>query len=246
MGTGQTTTSALGEVRGRKWKFMVYDLDHGYDWTWSVDGFGESTNMFDWIQQGGVSSGGCYQKANEECFHTFYVKLIKNPDFKRLFINRSAVMLQNYLNAGKVTETVDAMAATLDADDMARDLKKFKQTERYYTNSCGGGFSKSGSCLKSWAQDRDAVVWREYEEEFGLSGKIQATISAVGEGYVKMEGALLPNTATYTGTFFGGNAMELEAIPLGTAKFIRWEDGSTENPRIVNPSDGDVFSAVFE
>lgn len=231
---------------GRKWKFMVYDLDHGYDWTWSVNGFGESTNMFDWIQQGGVFSGGCYQKANEECFHTFYVKLIKNPDFKRLFINRSAVMLQNYLNAGKVTETVDAMAATLDADEMARDLKKFKQTELHYTNSCGGGFSKSGSCLKSWAQDRDAVVWREYEEEFGLSGKIQATISAVGEGYVKMEGALLPNTATYTGTFFGGNAMELEAIPLGTAKFIRWEDGSTENPRIVNPSDGDVFSAVFE
>lgn len=229
----------------QKWKFMVYDLDHGYDWTWSVSGFGQSTNMFDWILQGGVSSGGCHNNPSEKCFHTFYVKLIKNPDFKRMFINRSAVMLDNYLNADKVTATVEAMTATLDASEMTRDLALFNRSNRYYSNSCGGGFSKSGSCLKTWAADRDGTVWNEYLEEFNLSGKIQVTIATTGNGYVKMEGMVLPNTSSYTGAFFGGNSMLLEAVPLGTGTFSSWEDGSTENPRLVTPSDGASFTAIF-
>ena len=114
------------------WKFMIYDLDHGYDWEWVVNGFSQSTNMFKWIKQGGVSSGGCYQTPSEKCFHTLYVKLIENPDFKRLFINRSAVMLENYLNGAKVEEVVNAMVSTIDPEEIERDMKKYDRTNRGY------------------------------------------------------------------------------------------------------------------
>jgi hypothetical protein len=55
----------------------------------------------------------------------------------------------------------------------------------------------------------------------------------------------LPNSS-YTGTFFEGNDMLLTAVPEGSSKFVKWEDGSTENPRLVTPADGDAFTAIFE
>ncbi len=226
------------------WKFMVYDLDHGYDWDWPTSGFSQSTNMFDWIRQGGSSSGKCASSTSGQCFHTLYVKLIQNPDFRRLFINRSAMMLENYLNAANVSKTVDAMVGTIDEDEMERDMEKFKQTDRWYQNSCGGRFSKSGSCIKSWAESRDATVHSEYVEEFGLGEDVSVTIVAQGKGSVSLEGKTLPEN--FTGKFFGGNAMELFAKASSGAKFVSWEDGSVENPRLVNPVDGESYIAIFE
>ena len=48
------------------WKFMVYDVDHGFDWAWGVNNgqFGQSTNMFSWIKNGGGNKSckdvGCF------------------------------------------------------------------------------------------------------------------------------------------------------------------------------------------
>lgn len=228
----------------QKWKFAVYDLDHGYDWTWVVNGFDQETNMFDWILQGGTTSGKCHSNSSEKCFHNLFAKLIRNPDFKRLFINRSAYMLENYLNADKVTATVDAMVETLPSEEMERDLEKFKQSDRWYSNSCSGRFSKSGSCLKTWAAARDESVRKEYREEFSLGGNVKISIAASGNGFVQMEGRTL--SKNFTGTFFGGNPIELLAVASGSAKFAGWEDGSVENPRFVTPADGASFTAIFE
>ena len=228
-----------------KWKFMVYDLDHGMDWEWSVNGFWQSTNMFDWVKQGGYSSGKCYRNNSGDCFHTFYVKLIKNPDFRRMFINRAAVLLQENVNSENITNTLETMAGTLDADQISRDQDLFKQEFRYYRNSCGNGFSVSGSCMKTWALERDGVFRSELREEFGLSGDISVSISSLGEGYVTLDGFMLPHK-NYEGIFFEGNAMLLTAVPSGTGKFVSWEDGSTENPRLVMPTKGSAYVATFQ
>lgn len=227
------------------WKFMVYDLDHGFDWEWPVSGFFQSTNMFEWVKQGGLSSGSCYQNTKGECFHTLFVQLIKNPDFKRLFINHAAIMFQNYVNAANVAKVTDYMASTLVESETKRDLDKFGQKDRYYQNSCGNGFSVSGSCMKSWAEDRDGVVWNEYTSEFGLGAPIEVTIAASGAGVVLVDDMSLPS-ATYKGKFFGGNAMLLTALPSGSAVFKQWKDGSRENPRLVTPKGGESYEAEFQ
>ena len=53
-------------------------------------------------------------------------------------------------------------------------------------------------------------------------------------------------SVNYTGTFFDGNDMLLTAVPLDGSVFVKWEDGSTENPRLVSPADGDTFTATFK
>ena len=50
----------------------------------------------------------------------------------------------------------------------------------------------------------------------------------------------------FTGNFFGGNAMELFAEASSGARFVSWEDGSADNPRLVNPAGGESYIAVFE
>lgn len=232
------------------WKFMIYDVDHGFDWEWKVDGFGQSVNMFKWVKQGGRPAGSCYNNTKGECFHTLYVQLIKNPDFKRLFVNHASVMLSNYLTAENVAKVVDAMASTLVSSETSRDLEKFKQDERYYQNSCGNGFSISGSCMKEWAVSRDATVRSEYREEFGLSSDIKVSIASNGSGVVLMDGMNLPGSTAsstkYSGTFFGGVQMELTAVPANGAVFTGWSDGSSENPHIVTPTEGMSITATFK
>lgn len=227
------------------WKFMVYDLDHGFDWMWGVNGgeFDQSSNMFAWIKKG----GGNKPCKEEGCFANLYNQLIKNPEFKRMFINRSAVMFNSYTNGANVEKIVNSMTSKIDAQEMERDLAKFKQNEKYYSNSCGKGFDKTGSCLKEWASKRDSKVIQEYEEEFGLSGMASVTIAASGSGTVLMEGAALPNGATtYKGKFFVGNPILLTAVPGAGASFIGWSDGVADNPRLVEPTEGATFTAKFQ
>jgi hypothetical protein len=164
-----------------------------------------------------------------------------------MFINRSAVMFNSYTNGTNVAKVVDAMVATIDAQEMERDLAKFKQTEKGYYNSCGDGFSKTGSCLKTWAAKRDSKVIEEYQEEFGLSGTATVTIAASGSGTVLMEGAALPGGATsYKGKFFVGNPILLTAVPSAGASFTGWSDGVADNPRLVEPTEGATFTAQFQ
>ena len=225
------------------WKFMVYDLDHGFDWMWGVNDqeFTQESNMFAWIKKG----GGNKPCKEEGCFANLYIQLIKNPEFKRMFINRSALMFNSYTNAKNVEKTVDAMVATIDNNEMTRDLEKFKQTEKGYRNFCTDGFSKTGSCLKTWASSRDSKVIQEYQEEFGLSGTASVSISASGNGSVLMEGAKLPSK-DFKGKFFSGVKMELKAVPDNGAVFTGWNDGVTDNPRLVDVKEGASFTAQFK
>ncbi len=227
----------------QKWKFVAFDLDHGFDWMWTVEGFKQSMNMFKWIKQGGITTGKCYNSDSPLCFHNVYVKLIENPDFKRTFINRASILYSRYINAEKVAEATNRMAATIPSAESTRDMEKFDRDELYYKNSCGKGFSVSGSCLKTWAEERDPKVRSEFRAEFGLDSDVGVGFSWVGNGQILLDGIPLPEN-NYVGTFFGGNLMELTAV--GNGKFLGWEDGTKDNPRMVMPVSGTVYSALFE
>lgn len=230
----------------QKWKFVAFDLDHGFDWMWNVDGFDNDTNsvgtnMFTWIKNGG--HGSCANKADAACFHNVYVKLMENPEFQRTFIHRAAVLYTTYVNSEKVAAATDRIAATIPKAESTRDMEKFDRENLYYKNSCDKGFSVSGSCIKKWATRRDAVVRSEYRTEFGLGSDVEVTFSWTGNGQILLEGIELPKNS-YTGKFFGGYPMTLTAA--GAGKFLGWEDGSMDNPRYVLPEDGTVYSATFE
>ena len=225
------------------WKFMVYDLDHGFDWMWGVNSgeFNQNNEMFPWIKKG----GGNKPCKDEGCFANLYIQLIQNPEFLRVFLNRSAMMLQNNVNGANVTRIVDEMTATIDTAEMTRDLKKFKQNEMYYDNACGKGFSKTGSCLKEWSNIRDGNVVDEYKKEFGLAGMVTVNLNVTGNGYIAVEGRPAP-TPEYAGKFFAGIGMLITATPTNGSVFAGWSDGETAATRFVANEDGATYTAIFK
>ncbi|MCF0222471.1 MAG: spore coat protein CotH, partial [Fibrobacter sp.] len=159
------------------------------------------------------------------------------------FVNRSAILYSSYVNSEKVTLVTNQMAATIPSAESDRDMKKFNRDELYYQNSCGKGFSVTGSCLKEWSVSRDPVVRKEYRSEYGLGEDIAVGFTVIGDGEILVDEMPLP-TREYIGSFFSGNAMLLTA--KGNGKFLGWEDGSTENPRLVVPTEGALYFATFE
>jgi hypothetical protein len=233
------------------WKFMVYDLDHGFDWEWGVTGFGSSTNMFKWAKQGGRTDGSCYTSSDNEfvggkehCFHVLYARLIKNPKFKSLFLNNAAVMIDSYLNAKNIRAKAQFLAGMLNADDVARDMavEAYKERRSQYNHS----FDPYGERLGTWADDRDPEFLTEIKSEFGVSDLVSVNISANGNGTILMDGANLPN-GSYKGKLFAGNTVELTAVPNAGAVFAGWSDGATTDvTRIVPVTEGLTLQANFK
>ena len=232
------------------WKFMIYDLDHGFDWEWGVTGFGSSTNMFKWVKQGGRSGDNkCHTESNKEftgdkahCFHVLYTKLIENPKFKSLFLNNAAVMIESYLNAKNVKDKVSFLAGMLNADDVARDM----DVEAYANRRMAyGSFDPYGKRLGPWAEERDTKFLSEIQSEFGVSGLVSVNITASGNGSILMDGMKLPSTS-YKGKFFAGNTMELTAMPAAGAVFAGWSDGVADLTRTVTIADGLSIQANFK
>ena len=214
------------------YKYMIFDVDHGFGWPWRDYYHGEA--MLDWLKKGGQ------RKCNgDNCVAGIYLKLIQNPDFRRLFINHSAVLLTSYLTSEKVNAAVDRINQQLPSSEIDRDLNTLVRPGGPYS------FDRDGSHVTSYGTTRTSTVRSEYRTEFNLGKDISVTIASQGSGKVLVDGMTLPST-NYTGKFFAGNDMLLEAVPSGTSMFIGWTDGNTKNPRLVTPEDGDTFTAKFQ
>ena len=210
------------------WKFMIYDLDHGFDWEWAVDGFSQSTNMFKWVKQGGRGDEGasCHTGSTKDftgekkhCFHVLYTKLIENPNFKRLFLNHAAIMLESYLNAKNVKEKAKFLANMLNAEDVARDMdvEAYKERRGQYAHS----FDPYGDRLGPWAEERDPEFLREIQSEFDVGSMTSVSITANGNGSILMDGITVPS-ANYKAKFFTGNGMVQTAVPVAGYTFTGW------------------------
>ena len=49
-----------------------------------------------------------------------------------------------------------------------------------------------------------------------------------------------------SGTYLKGTEIEISAIPKSGCEFIKWEDGDTNNPRLVTVNENETYTAVFE
>lgn len=225
---------------GQPFKFVLFDLDQGFGWSWVSSDFQMNRGgMFAWMRhdRGEGRTGLGY-------FANIYIQLSKNPDFRRLFINHGAVMLNDYLTYERLEASLNHINSQLPAEEIERDQTVFYRPYSAY-GSGPGHFDKTGIHLLEYGATRTASARNEYRTEFGLGEDISVTIAAKGNGKVLLDGMNLPRT-NYTGTFFLGNDMLLTAVPTGAGVFVSWEDGSTENPRLVSPEDGSEYVAEFK
>lgn len=208
-----------------QWKYIVYDIDFAFANEMQSVNFPEGGSMFSWIRK----------KNKTGNLASIYCSLIKNPDFKRMFINNSMILFNDYLTKEKMSSSIDRYIDKISASEMKRDVSRFVRENDIY---------RDGEHVKQWASLRDSTILQEYKTEFKLGNLIQVSIKAEGDGLVSVDGFVLPNN--YSGTFLKGNAMLLFAHSERGSLFNEWEDGSTENPRLVKPYDKASFIAKFK
>ncbi len=237
---------------GEPFKFMIFDVDHGYGFSPGISGFDtESQNMFQWVvgsatsdnqggqQQGMGSMWGGFGMGGNTTIGNMLKKLLANPDFKRLFINQACILLNDYLTYEKVQKAVQDMKATIPASEQSRDEQRWPRTQSAFT------WAPDGNDLLRFGRSRTETMRQEIATYFGLQGDVNVTISASGNGIVKVDGMRLP-ISNYQGKFFAGTSMQLTAVPSVGRVFKGWQDGNTDNPRTVQLGGSDTFTAIFQ
>ena len=244
---------------GNPFKFMIFDVDHGYGFTPGIMYFDtESQNMFQWVLgsttesnnggnqtnpgQGsmpGIGMGMGMGMGGNTTIGNMLKKLLTNPDFKRLFINQGCILLNDYLTYEKVQQAVKKHLEMLPSSERQRDEQRWPRNQAKYN------WSPDGADILKFAQNRTETFRQELATYFGLQNETSVTISASGSGNVLVDGMKLPSS-NYQGKFFTGTSMELKAVATAGRVFKGWKDGSLENPRIVQLNGNDTFTAIFE
>ena len=241
---------------GHPFKFMIFDVDHGYGFTPGIMGFDtESQNMFQWVLGSATSNQGGQQPGGQQpgmggmggwgfgggantTIGNMLKKLLENPDFKRMFINQACILLNDYLTYQKVQQAVQSQLAMLPSSERSRDEQRWPRNQAKYN------WSPEGADILRFAQTRTETFRQELATYFGLQGEATVSISANG-GTVLVDGMRLPSTS-YQGKFFTGTQMQLQAVPAAGRVFSGWSDGSTENPRLVDITSNVSIAAQFK
>lgn len=223
------------------WKFIAYDIDHGFDWTRGVTGFNQDTEILKWLSSGGRADRVCGKGNDPKCFHNIFAKLTKNQTFRQAFINRAAYMFSTFLNGEKVAKRIDEINKTIDSDQITRDMALYDRPS--YKNSCGKGFDTKGACMKTWAQKRDGIIRDEFREFFDLGEDASITIQLNGNGKIYLDGYQILQNDIYNWDVFEGHPMRLTVECSDGSKFESWEDESTDPDREIIPEDKATYIA---
>jgi len=245
---------------GHPFKFMIFDVDHGYGFTPGIMRFDtESQNMFQWVlgsatmnqggqqqpggqQPGGMGMGmgmGGWSTGGNTTIGNMLKKLLENPDFKRLFINQGCILLNDYLTYEKVQKAVQNQLNMLPSSEQSRDQQRWPRNQAKYN------WSPSGADILRFAQNRTQTFRQEMANYFGLSGEANVSINVSGSGSVLVEGMKLPSS-NYQGKFFTGMEMEITAVPSNGSVFSNWSDGQTQNPRKIQINGQTNITANFK
>ncbi len=223
------------------WKFIAFDIDHGFDGTWNVSGFSKNTNMLDWITNGGKNGSTCSTTKNAKCFHNILTKLLENPEFKQTFINRACYLYSTFINSDNVSKKINEINKSIDNKQIERDKKLYNRPN--YKNRCGTGFDANGDCLKKWSKERDKTVRDNFRDYFKLDKDISISIVINGSGRLKLDGINITQKKQYDWNVFAGHPLQLEVECYAGAKFESWEDGSTSPNRTIAPIEDSNYIA---
>jgi hypothetical protein len=206
-----------------KWRWIIYDVDGGFG-SWGQD---YDTNM---IAFAADSLGP--EWPNPPWSTLILRTLLKNSDFKRRFINRTATLLSANFETSTVIAKIESMAAAI-RSDIPRDFARWETPVSRWDSSVAG--------LKNWAKYRPDGMRKNYNEFFSLGGTATVTFDIQGNGAVDIDG-FTPSAFPFTGVYFKGNPVRITA----SGGFERWSDGVTDRIRLVDIAGDTAITAIFK
>lgn len=209
-----------------KWKWFFYDMDFGFGTTMSA----YTNNIFDYVT---AEDGESYPNGPE---HTLLIrKLLENESFRNAFINRMTTLLSMNFESSRVLARIDAMMAEIESE-IPRDQKRWGRSESWMSSQL--------KTIKTFADNRPAVILSELAEHFNLATNVAVTLSVQGKGKIQVNGLPLDVTPM-TIQFFTGLPVTLTAVPDAGSVWVGWNDGAMDTERTIYPENTPSLTANF-
>ena len=197
----------------KKWRYWMWDMDNVYD-------LGEN---FSGIPTTDMDADPC---AYESTFHNagpyeghpdILNKLMTNPDFKSMYINRYADLLNTAFKCDSIMDQYNHFKTIL-TPEMPRQIAKW--------GGSIGEWQTNMDTLKMKIQHRCAYIESKIKSCYNVTGPYPITVDVdpVGAGDVKLNTIWL-NNFTWSGNYFGGVNVTFETKCLDTTlyEFDHWE-----------------------
>jgi hypothetical protein len=226
-----------GDFTNYRWRFLLQDLE------WSLYPNGWSSSSYDHI------SYMRYYDSNIP-YIRFWQELIKNSTYKKQFINRFAdIMNSSYLPDNILPIAQDIYDETY--PEMRNEYVKWSGSA--VADNKMNAYQSNMSTFRSEITQRSGYVRNHIVSNFGLSGKYNLNLKVEPEtaGVIQVN-TITPESYPWTGVYFSGVPIKLEAKAVGNYKFVGWRKNSfitdTLNPVVETDvrTSTNEFVAVFE
>ncbi|MBE6692677.1 MAG: hypothetical protein E7586_05080 [Ruminococcaceae bacterium] len=146
IGNGDNGNIRFFTYEGGKWRWMMYDVDHAFR--------SASSNSV----EGHLNPAGT---GASDMFSTALINsLLKNPDFKKMFLEEFAYQLENIWTSEIVNEYIDRFSGMI-ANDIARDCQRWDHSYDAWKSSV--------ESLRSFIDQREDYIERYVKSYFSLS-----------------------------------------------------------------------------
>jgi hypothetical protein len=198
-----------GDFSNYRWRFVLLDLE------WALQPDGWTSSNFDHISYMlNYDSGVPYIR--------FWKELMKNPEYKKKFITRFAdIMNLSYLNENTIGIAQSIYDSTF--TEMRGEYVKWGGGESQ-ANSNMLRYSDNMTTFKSELSKRTDFVRGDIISNFGLTGKysLELQVQPENTGVIQIN-TISPEIYPWSGVYFAGVPVKMEAKGIGNYVFDGWE-----------------------
>lgn len=147
-------------------------------------------------------------------------KILENQNYRHLFINRFADLLNSTFRYNQVNNLIDSLANVIRTDINFETDRWGSSPRSWEQNGVNGQ-------LRDFAQQRPDIVRYHISQHFDLDGEVTLTIEPLlaGKGAIRVN-SMITHSMPWCGIYFKNIPIELEAIPAPQYFFKKWSDSS--------------------
>ncbi|MCE1189218.1 MAG: CotH kinase family protein [Ignavibacteria bacterium] len=203
-----------------KWRWMVYDLDYTFG--------GNSAGQYNTNTLATVTAENGPSYPNPPWSTLLLRKLLANPDFKNLFIQKSAAHGNITFRKEYVNQLIDSLAAVI-APELPRHRARWPKSI-----SMSSDWQANIQIMRDFTDKRPLSLRGFYADKFALTGSYSITIqrnnSAAGEIYTA---DLRIRQDSLSNVFYKNIPVTIRAVANPGYHFVRWEGLSTSTASVI-------------
>ncbi len=204
---------------GRRWRYALWDMDATFDHYINFTGIPNPSASADPCDVEQIPNSGDPQNHID-----IFMALYANPTFKALYINRYADLMNGALSCTRMKAVLDSMVNVMQPE-MGRHCIRWGGNVATWQNRV--------QAIRTFIDSRCVSIDQSIVDCYDVLGPYNLTVqvSPAGPPNRVAVNTLTPTTYPFTGEYFGGIAIPLEAKPAQGWQFDHWEvNGNSFSP----------------